>query len=176
MRKFCHKYSSKFILYVITLAIFMSCMQKHKFERNKIELSDQKMTTILVDMLLMEAYVSEKQPYINLDSLTILKKSFYKTILKKHKVDSASFYSTFNYYQSHPKEFSPILVMVDSSLNKIIPKDTTFVKPVVEPPKNLESMASFTEQEKAMREAFIKNNDTLNQSSSKIGNRLRKNK
>lgn len=150
-------------------------MQKLKFEQNKIELSDKKMTSILVDVLLMEAYVNEKLPSISTDSQNIIKKSFYKDILAKHKVDSSDFYSTFNYYQSHPKEFSTLLTKVDSSLIKIVPKDTTRVKPIAQTPKNLESMSSFSEQEKAMREEFLKNLDTTKHSREKIGDRMRKN-
>lgn len=175
MRKFCHKYTSKLILYVITFIIFMSCVRKHKFDSDKIELSNKKMTAILVDVFLMEAYVTEKMPNANMDSVNTIKRSLYKDILNKHKVDSIAFYSTFNYYQAHPDEFSSILNTVDSSLIKIKPLDTTKVIPIVNVPENIEALSNFTEQEKAMREEYLKNPPASETKESKFKNRVKKN-
>lgn len=138
----------------------MSCVRKHKFDSGRIELSEKKMTAVLTDILLMESYVFEKMPGVQMDSITIIKKSFYKPILAKHKVDSADFYSTLFYYQSHPKEFTLLLNLVDSSLSKIQPKDTSIVKPIVTVPNNIDALSTFNEQEKAMQKEFLKKNKT----------------
>lgn len=156
MFKFYRKYNSKIILCVLSCITIASCAHKHSYKNGRIELSDKKMSDILVDILLMESYINEKMQGTSVDSLTVIKKSFYPAILKKHHTDSISFYSTFNYYQTHPKEFSLILNRVDSSLNKIVPKDTSIVVQQVTPPSNLEQLSSFKEQEKAMQEAFKK--------------------
>ena len=162
MRDFFHKYSSKLILYVLTVVIFISCVQKHKFANEKKQLSEKKMVNILTDILLMEAYVNEKMVKVSSDSLALVKQSFYPDILKHHKTDSALFYSTFNYFQSHPEEFSKLLSMVDSNLIKIKPLDTTFVKPAtIEPPKDIEKLGGFRAQEEAMRKEYLKKNPTL---------------
>ena len=138
----------------------MSCLRNHKFDSGRIELSEKKMTAVLTDILLMESYVFEKLPDVQIDSNTIIRKSFYKPILAKHKVDSTDFYSTLYYYQSHPKEFSLLLNLVDSSLSKIQPKDTATVKTIVTVPNNIDALSTFHEQEKAMREEFLKKNKT----------------
>jgi hypothetical protein len=140
----------------------MSCVGKHKFESGRIELSEKKMTAVLTDILLMESYVFEKMPGVQMDSVTIVKKSFYKPILAKHKVDSSDFYSTLYYYQSHPKEFTLLLNLVDSSLSKIKPKDTSIVEQLITVPQNIDALSSFHEQEKAMREEFLKKNKQTN--------------
>jgi len=154
--------------------IIMSCMRKHKFDSDKSELSDKKMAAVLTDVLLMEAYVSEKMQGANFDSIAIVKKSFYKPILDKHKVDSAVFYEAFTYYHAHPKEFSVLLNMVDSTLNKVHGKDTAFVKPMVTVPENIEALSSFKDQEKAMREEFLKDNDTLKNERKSFRERIQK--
>ena len=77
-------------------------------------------------------------------ALVQLKKIVYPAILKQHKVDSAAFYSTFNYYQSHPKDFLKILALVDSTLLKIKPLDTTTInQDTIQPPKNVEELLNF---------------------------------
>lgn len=152
-----YKYSSKFFLCIVSCTTILSCVQKHKFASDKKMIADNKMKLILTDVFLMESYVSEKLPNVSLDSITTIKKSFYKNILLQHKVDSASFYITLNYYQSHPKEYGLLLNMVDSVLIKIKPLDTTKVptKDII-PPKNIENLPSFTEQEKEMQNVFLK--------------------
>lgn len=156
MFKFYRKYNSKIILCILSCITIISCVHKQTYKNGSIELNDKKMSDILVDILLMESYINEKMQGTSVDSLVQIKKSYYSSILKKHKTDSISFYSTFNYYQTHPKEFSLILNRVDSSLNKIVPKDTSIVVLQVTPPSNLEQLSSFKEQEKAMQEVFKK--------------------
>ncbi len=157
MYYFSHKYSSKFILYVLSFTFIISCVHKHKFDSDKKVLSEQKMTSILVDIFLMEAYVNEKMPNLNIDSLTVVRQSFYPSVLKYHKVDSFSFYSTFYYYQYHPKEFSELLNKVNTKMTKIKPLDTTIIKQIVVPPKDLDKLTNFKEQEKSMRDEYLKN-------------------
>ncbi len=153
----------------------MSCVSKRKFDSDKIELSNKKMTAILVDVFLMEAYVTEKMPNVNMDSVNNIKSSFYIDILVKHKVDSATFYSTFNYYQAHPNEFSALLIKVDSSLTKIKPKDTTRIIPIVTVPGKIDDLSSFNEQEKAMRQEYLKNSPPEEKNVQKFKKRLKKN-
>lgn len=119
------------------------------------------MTAVFTDIFLMEAYVNEKMPNLNADSLTIIKRAFYKDILKHHKADSAAFYTTFNYYQSHPKEFSELLALVDSNMLNINPLDTTLVKTEASTPKNIEKLSNFNVQEQAMQKEFLKNSPAL---------------
>ena len=156
MRNFFHKYSLKFILGVLSFTIFLSCIQKHKFDSDKKRVDEKKMTSVLTDIFLMEAYVNEKMLNIYTDSLLILRQSYYKVILKHHKVDSAAFYSTFNYYHAHPQEFTQLLNLVDSNISKIKPLDTTTLKPMVATPKNLDLLSNFNEQEAAMRKEYLK--------------------
>ena len=50
--------------------------------------------------------------------------------------------------------------MVDSSLNKIKPEDTTVIKQIVTVPKNIEKLPNFKEQEKVLQEGYIKDKVT----------------
>ncbi len=111
-------------------------------------------------MLLMESYVSEKLP-ISQDSVVAVKLSLYDSVFLYHKIDSAAFYSTLRYYQSHPRKFSAILHKVDSTLNTIKPRDTTNVIPSIVPPPNINQFQSFKEQEKLMGQEYLKNQKRL---------------
>jgi len=143
MRNF-YKYKPKIILSVFSLLLLISCVRKHKFDKDKRQLSAVTFSQVLSDAFLMEAYVSEKFKTLSTDSLVQLKKIVYPAILKQHKVDSAAFYSTFNYYQSHPKDFLKILALVDSTLLKIKPLDTTTInQDTIQPPKNVEELLNF---------------------------------
>ncbi|MDB5225865.1 MAG: hypothetical protein JWN78_58 [Bacteroidota bacterium] len=151
-----YKYSLKFIFCTFSFVTIISCVPKHKFDFDKNKLSDKKMTSILTDIFLMESYVNEKMQGHYPDSITSIKMSFYKKILEYHKVDSVTFYTTFNYLQAHPKDFLAILKLTDSTMHKIVPLDTIRTAPYVSVPKNIEKLPNFNEQEKAMREEFIK--------------------
>lgn len=158
------KYKSKISLSLFFVFIITSCVKKHPHDtENKNLVSEKKMVAILTDVFMMEAYVNEKIPFTNADSLTIVKKSLYAPILKQHKVDSLDFYSTFNYYQTHPKEFINLLSLVDSSLVKIVPLDSTEVKQLVEPPENIDKLGSYTAQEAAMRDIYLNRNQNIKQ-------------
>jgi len=171
MRYFFHKYSSKFILYALSFVIILSCVRKHKFDTDKKQLSDNKMMAVLTDIFLMEAYVNEKTAGLFPDSIANIKKSLYRPILLKHKIDSVDFYSTLNFYQAHPKEFLPVLSQVDSILVKIKPLDTATISvsnaPIIDVPKNFDSLANFSEQEKALREIYLKKNKLRKNENSK---------
>ena len=137
-------------------------MQKHKFAAYKKEVPDKKMIQILTDVFLMESYVNEKAQGVSPDSLTVIKQSFYLPILRHHKVDSASFFNTFNYFQSNPKEYAQLLSLVDSNMIKIKPLDTTIIiKPAVVTPKNIDILPNFKEQEQAMGREFLKGHSSL---------------
>ncbi len=108
----------------------------------------------------MESYVSEKLP-LSQDSVIAVKLALYDSVFLYHKIDSAAFYSTLRYYQSHPRKFSAILHRVDSTLTIIQPGDTTIVIPSVIPPPNINQFQSFKEQEKLMGEEYLKNKKRL---------------
>lgn len=168
---FCYKYTLIFFLILFSLSTPIACVQKHKFDTDKKQLSEKKMSQVLADVFLMEAYVNENTIGLFPDSVASIKKSLYKPILLKHKIDSADFYATLNYYQVHPKEFLPILNQVDTILSKIKPLDsTTITEPATQDliiPKNLDTMESFKAQEAAMRNSFLKRNKLKNQNNSK---------
>lgn len=138
-------------------------MQKHKFDSDKKQVSDSKMVAVLADMFLMEAYINEKLQYHNTDSSKAVKSKFYPALFKYHQIDSAKFYSTLSYFQSHPKEFSDLLIGVDSNLYKIKPLDTSrvLIEKKIVTPDNIDNLSSFKEQEEAMRREYLKNNPSL---------------
>jgi predicted SnoaL-like aldol condensation-catalyzing enzyme len=113
----------------------------------------------------MEAYLSEKIPSIQQDSLTSIKHKFYSAIFSKHKTDSSDFYTTLYYLQIHPNELDSILINIDKRLLKINPKDTTkIVQKLTKPVLNvIEKDRLFNEQ---VKENFLKrkkyNNNTQN--------------
>lgn len=168
---FCYKYTLKFFLILFSFSTPVACVQKHKFDSDKIKLSEREMSNVLADIFLMEAYVNEKTAGLFPDSIANIKKSLYRPILLKHKIDSVDFYSTLNFYQAHPKEFLPVLSQVDSILVKIKPLDTATISvsnsPIVEVPKNFDSLANFSEQEKALREIYLKKNKLRKNENSK---------
>jgi hypothetical protein len=156
MQCICPKYTSKFICIVISSAIILSCVPKHKFDLEKNKLTDKKMAVVLADVFLMETYVSEKLSGAHPDSLAAIKLSFYKKILKHHNVDSVSFYSTFNYLQAHPADMARILTKVDTVISRIKPGDLTPMEPEVNVPAGIEKLPGFPEQERAMGAEYLK--------------------
>ena len=148
------------MLCIIATFIFISCVRKHRFDTDKKILEEKKMATVLTDVFLMEAYVNEQLKWRNSDSVSLVRKIYYPDILKHHKIDSTSFFATLRYYQAHPKEYSSLLVAVDSLLYKIKALDTTTApldNNVVIPP-NINDISSYKKQEQAMGEEYIKNN------------------
>lgn len=110
----------------------------------------------MTDIFLMESYVSEKMISVHPDSITTVKLSFYKKILADHKVDSLSYYTTFNYLQAHPKELLIVLNLVDSALGKIKPGDTSTVVQKMPVYPADEGSPDFKIQERKMREDYLK--------------------
>ncbi len=108
----------------VIFLLLMSCTQNNKYSHLKKELTDNKMISILVDVFLMEAYLSEKAPSMQIDSLAALKNNYYNAIFTRHKVDSIEFYSTLYYYQNKPIEFDSLLTRVNKQMQKIKPTDT----------------------------------------------------
>ncbi len=159
---FSHKYRPKFILYILSFTIILSCVRKHKFDKDTKQISEGKMAAVLADIFLMEAYVTERMQPVQQDSQTIVKQSFYSSIFKHHKVDSTGFYSTLSYYQAHPKEFSVLLNLVDSNLYNIKALDSVpYVTPVADVPQHIDKLHSFKEQEQAMQKEYVKNHPSL---------------
>ncbi len=147
------------LLCVCFAALFMSCVRKHAFEKYGKELQEEEMVKVMADIFLMEAYVDEKWSKVSKDSVAAMKKSLYPPILKHHQIDSTVFFTTFNYYQSHPEEFIVLLKKVEAELYAVKPTDTTTVvvsEEAIAPPEGLEDLPGFKQQEAAMREQFIK--------------------
>ena len=155
-----NKYTLIFLLITIGVATFSSCVPKHKFDNSAKLLPDTTISAILTDVFIMESYVAERLPGNSSDTMVLLKQSFYSQIIAHHKVDSLSFYNTFNFLQSHPKALQTVLVMVDSAMQKIKPGDSSVYKPVVELPKNIENIPNFKEQQKILQEVYKKNHNT----------------
>lgn len=126
------------------------------------------MAQVLTDVFLMESYVNERVRAVSQDSLTVLKQSFYPSILKHHQVDSLAFYSTLNYFQAHPKDFTELLAVVDSNLAKIQPKDTaTFISADQEPPKEVDKLLNFRGTPDELKKMYPKEQQTLRKIKSK---------
>jgi hypothetical protein len=156
MRLIFHKYTSKFIFPVLSFGFILSCVPKHKFDFEKNQLSEKKMASVLSDVFLMESYINEKMIGSSPDSMSVIKLLFYKKILAKHRIDSVSFYTTFNYLQAHPKEMLTVIQQVDSTLNKIKPGDSTIIHRSIPVPENIDKLSGFREQEKVMRGEYLK--------------------
>lgn len=152
-----YKYTLKYFLGIISVLLIVSCMKSHVKGTDTIKLHDTTFTAIMIDVLLMEAYVNEKLPNAHFDSLTLIKKSFYDSIFSKYHTDSAAFFSTVLYYQAHPDKFFPKLKTIDSIMNKIIPGDTTTIINQIPVPDNIQELSGFSEQEEAMRKELFKN-------------------
>lgn len=150
------KYSSKLVIFTLCSIFILSCVHKSKYEKKQKLLSDAKMITVLEDVVLMESYVNEKLPSATIDTLSALKSNFYNQIFKKHKIDSASFYSTLYYFQVHPIEFDSLLVKIDDKLSLVKPKDTTIVKPIVKIESSGLPTGNVIDQEKEMKEEYKK--------------------
>jgi hypothetical protein len=131
-------------------------MKNHLKDSGSVQVEDSVFSALMVDVLLMEAYVSEKMPVAGQDTLSLVKKQLYDSIFAKYKTDSASFFTTLYYYQAHPKEFSVHLKVIDSVMNKIIPGDTSTVNPQIPVPDHIQDLPSFSEQEELMRNELLK--------------------
>ena len=167
MFKLLQKYSSKLVFFTFITIFILSCAQKSKYGKHQRVLSDTKMIVILEDVLIMESYVMEKLPNLRTDSLNAIKNKFYAEIFKKHKVDSASFYSTLYYFQVRPIEFDSLLNKVDLKLSKIVPKDTTRV---IQTPQMLPTglpVGNVVDEEKKLKEQFAKHFPRLNENLNK---------
>lgn len=149
-----HKDTLKIIFLGISSFYIISCVPKHKFEFEKNTLSYQKMAAVLTDIFLMESYVSEKMVSAQPDSITAVKRSFSKQILAYHHIDSAAFYSTYNYLQAHPKELAGVLTLVDSSISRIRPGDTTTVIQHLPASMGEEGTGAIQFQDKRMKQEF----------------------
>lgn len=84
-------------------------------------MSKDKMTSILEDMSIADAYSNEIQssiPYSpNYDSLRQEKvKIYYKQILDIHKVTVKEFMESYKYYESHPSRLKEVLQRVQADI------------------------------------------------------------
>ncbi|MFY0252353.1 DUF4296 domain-containing protein [Chitinophaga sp. 30R24] len=84
-------------------------------------LSKEKMSSIMVDMSLADAYSNEllvQQPYTPAaDSLRQERvKVYYRQVLDLHKVSVKEFMESYRYYEAHPNRLKDVLELVQSNL------------------------------------------------------------
>jgi len=173
------KYASRFVFFAVSFIFISACLQHAKNDNAKKILDSNKMRAILTDAFLAEGYLVE-QATIQQKNTTAsggyMDSVVYPLIFNQHHVSAADFYSTFNYYQQNPDKFLPILDSVNAILDKIIPKDTTKIKPLQNDadimPHAVDSQLSFKKLQEAQQEIFLNNHPELKE---RIG-KSRKNK
>ncbi|RAK40936.1 UNVERIFIED_ORG: uncharacterized protein DUF4296 [Chitinophaga ginsengisegetis] len=109
------KYASLALLVVFLVACANSDQVPRKY------ISKERMTGILVDMSIADAYSNEQQMQVtytpNFDSLRQEKvKIYYKQILDLHKVTVKEFMESYRYYESHPNRLKEVFQMVQTDI------------------------------------------------------------
>lgn len=97
-------------------------------------LSKEKMSSILEEMSIADAYSNEQQMQLtyspNFDSLRQQKvKIYYKQILDLHKVSVQEFMDSYKFYESHPSRLKEVLQTVQTNISA---KKTRLGNPVDE--------------------------------------------
>lgn len=103
------KLSALFCVFIF----LMSCKQD---ETPKGIIEKDKMTGILVDMHISDAYLNQIS---NTDTMQMQAKSRYNYIFKKYQIDSLSFSKSLNYYSLKTNELDAIYKKVIDSLDYI---------------------------------------------------------
>ena len=85
----------KIIYILLALILFQSCKKTTKVPRDLIQ--KDKMSAILIDIHEAEGLVTESR-FLNTDSAKILYERLEKDIFKKHKVDTALYYRSYEFY------------------------------------------------------------------------------
>ncbi|MBY0245571.1 MAG: DUF4296 domain-containing protein [Sphingobacteriaceae bacterium] len=78
-------------------------------------LQPEKMVKVLYDIHLVDGYISTISVQ---DSAKIISAKYYKTVYKKHQIDSAMYNRSLNYYYKHPDVFAKIYTVVSADLDK----------------------------------------------------------
>ncbi|MCW3463295.1 DUF4296 domain-containing protein [Chitinophaga nivalis] len=105
----------------VSLVFLFACGQGDRVPKEY--LSKTKMSSILVDMALADAYGSEMMLHEiqvpQADSLRQEKvKIYYKQILDLHKVTVKEFTESYKYYESHPNRFREVLQIAQASISE----------------------------------------------------------
>lgn len=108
---------TKYIL--LALLFLCACGDSDSVPGNYI--SKEKMSGILVDMSIADAYSSEQQMemtrILNSDSMRQQRvKIYYKQILDLHKVSVQEFMDSYRYYESHPDRLKDVFQLVQTDI------------------------------------------------------------
>jgi 3'-phosphoadenosine 5'-phosphosulfate sulfotransferase (PAPS reductase)/FAD synthetase len=112
MKFFFEKYAYLFLIVLIT-NIFTFCSGN----KEKSEISKEQFKNILIDIYLVEAYISQNK-YSNKDS-TVDVDFYYQEVYKKHNIDKSILNSTYSFYAKTPAELEEVYNNVLDSLNRL---------------------------------------------------------
>ncbi|PSL50127.1 uncharacterized protein DUF4296 [Chitinophaga niastensis] len=111
---------TKLTALAVLLLFLFACGDGDNVPRNIIP--KQKMSAILADMSMADAYSNEVQmEAVHLPSSDSLRqekvKILYKQILDLHKVSVTEFMSSYKYYESHPNRMKEVFQLVQSDIS-----------------------------------------------------------
>jgi 3'-phosphoadenosine 5'-phosphosulfate sulfotransferase (PAPS reductase)/FAD synthetase len=112
MKFFFEKHTYLFLIVLIT-NIFTFCSGN----KEKSEISKEQFKNILIDIYLVEAYISQNK-YSNKDS-TVDVDFYYQEVYKKHNIDKSILNSTYSFYAKTPAELEEVYNNVLDSLNRL---------------------------------------------------------
>jgi hypothetical protein len=102
----------KFLSLIFVSLSLICCKSK---EVPKTVIQPKQMEKILYDIHLADSYITSIG---NVDSAKNLSAAFYKGIYKKHKIDSAHYNRSMDYYYNHPAYLTDIYEQVKKDLEK----------------------------------------------------------
>src|SRR4051812_4592977 len=100
----------KHLAFIFTV-LLTACSSGDKMPKDVLPVS--KMKTIIWDMSLADNIASEKYA-IKRDSQRIMVTGLYQKIFNLHKIDKASFYKSYTYYEAHPTEMQVLFDSVNA--------------------------------------------------------------
>ncbi len=115
----------KVFLYVVAV-VFFSCGENEQVPEDI--LSKEKMVDMLIDLRIAEGKVSTIT--LSKDSSRVVFAELERRIFEDHKVDSATYVKSHNYYLLHPEEYLSITDAVIDSLKVRQQKLTTSRRPI----------------------------------------------
>ncbi len=80
-------------------------------------LSEEKMAEIIVDIKMLES-TADRTFYRSIDSTRVAFKQLQKEVYKKHKIDSAGFSKSYDYYLNNKRQFLKVLEKAEKILEK----------------------------------------------------------
>jgi hypothetical protein len=95
----------------IFIVLLTACSSGDKMPKDVLPVS--KMKAIIWDMSLADNMASEKYA-IKRDSQRIMVTGLYQKIFNLHKIDKASFYKSYAYYEAHPTEMRVLFDSVNA--------------------------------------------------------------